>query len=83
MSGDVKDLSHGELVALLQGAAAADTRRTERYTRQELLQAAEELRIDPATAAEFVDKYLARRDAVELVPRPLTPGSGWRPSPSS
>jgi len=68
---DRQDLSHEELVALLQAAAAADAGRAARYSKQELLQAAEELRIDPATAGEFADQYLARRAALVRVPRPF------------
>ena len=72
MPDRAQHLSYEEFVSLLRRSVALESRRGVRtYSKDDLLEAAGELGIDQAVAAELVDVYLARRAAVELVPRPF------------
>ena len=72
MSDQKQHLSYEEFVSLLQRSTALENRRGSRaYSKEDLLKAASEMGVDQAVAAELVDVHLARRAAVELVPRPF------------
>ena len=67
-----KDLSYEEFVSILQQSTALENRRGPRtFSKDDLLKAAGEMGLDQKAAAELVDVHLARRAAVELVPRPF------------
>jgi hypothetical protein len=72
MPDDKPHLSRAEFLALLQGSAAVEARRSaDRYSKDELLAAARELQIDPSVANELVEAYVAQRSILKLSPRPF------------
>ncbi len=72
MADEKKALSYEEFVSLLQRSTALENRRGPRtFSKDDLLKTASELGIDQRAAAELVDLHLARRAAVEIVPRPF------------
>ena len=72
MPDDKPHLSRDEFLALLQGSATLEARRSpDRYSKDELLAAARELQIDPSVATEIVDAYVAQRSILKLSPRPF------------
>lgn len=69
---DEPELSHEELVSLLQRSVALQSRIGSRaFSRRDLLEAARELGIDHAVASEVVENHLAHRSSLEITPRPF------------
>jgi hypothetical protein len=84
MPDEKKDLSYEEFVSLLQQSTALENRRGPRtFSKDDLLKTATELGIDQKAAAELVDLHLARRAAVDLVPRPFDTRIQLKTSPET
>jgi hypothetical protein len=65
-------LSYEELVSILQKSVVAENRGGSRdFSKDDLVQAARELGIDPTVAEGLMGAHVARRGSVELAPRPF------------
>lgn len=72
MADEDAKLSYEELAELLRQSTALQARSGgATFSKQDLVNAAKELGVDEKVAADVVDKHLARREAVQLAPRPF------------